>query len=275
MNSYFKQFIIKVAILSTWIVFVFMIATSAINVFSSSNDENNVNKTNANTYVSLDNQILWKTGVALATNIGIRYTQRQDIPANLYTDALNISSLIQDINQTGTWAGLISTNMAVLQEYKNVLKTDFKSVLDSSYDRAQMLNAIIGQLQYRYELANEQMKELIATRINFETEMNAMNEAIKNLKTKINMDFQNANAESTYENINTFVELKNTYEYARVYITFINQFLNDYKALNDYTYRLLDTIWNNKDAIIKNSYVVIPDTWVEFLRDFNLLYWEN
>jgi hypothetical protein len=32
---------------------------------------------------------------------------------------------------------------------------------------------------------------------------------------------------------------------------------------------------NNKDAIIKEAYVVIPDTWVEFLRDFNLLYDES
>jgi hypothetical protein len=32
---------------------------------------------------------------------------------------------------------------------------------------------------------------------------------------------------------------------------------------------------NNKTALIKDAYVVIPDTWVEFLRDFNLLYNES
>jgi hypothetical protein len=31
----------------------------------------------------------------------------------------------------------------------------------------------------------------------------------------------------------------------------------------------------NKDALIKWAYVVIPNSWVEFLRNFDLLYNEG
>jgi hypothetical protein len=42
--------------------------------------------------------------------------------------------------------------MIILNEYLNVLKTDIKSLLNSSNDRALTLNAFIDQLEYRYKM---------------------------------------------------------------------------------------------------------------------------
>ena len=60
--------------------------------------------------------------------------------------------------------------------------------------------------------------------------------------------------------------------YARAYIVFINKFLNWYTVLNNYNKLLLDTLINNKEILVKNSQVVIPDSWSWLLKDLNLIY---
>jgi len=88
-------------------------------------------------------------------------------------------------------------------------------------------------------------------------EANAQTEIIK---TKINSDYQKRDAKASKENINNYLDQKNKYNYARTYVIYINQFLREYALLNDYNKKLLDTLINNKTAIIKEAYVVIPDT---------------
>jgi hypothetical protein len=51
--------------------------------------------------------------------------------------------------------------MITTQEYKNILRSDIKSIIDSSRDRASMLNALIDQLEYRYEKAIIESRKLL------------------------------------------------------------------------------------------------------------------
>jgi hypothetical protein len=67
-------------------------------------------------------------------------------------------------NQNEVKDKIITQNMITLNEYLNVLKTDVKGVLSSSNDRASVLNAFIAQLEYRYKVANTNMKQLEAQR---------------------------------------------------------------------------------------------------------------
>jgi hypothetical protein len=43
--------------------------------------------------------------------------------------------------------------MVSIEEYKNILQTNVKQLIDSSYDKPRILNAFIDQLEYRYTLA--------------------------------------------------------------------------------------------------------------------------
>jgi len=42
--------------------------------------------------------------------------------------------------------------MQAVNEYKNVLKTDVKQLLNASQDKSSILNAFIEQLEYRFTL---------------------------------------------------------------------------------------------------------------------------
>ncbi|MDF1682966.1 MAG: hypothetical protein P1U46_04625 [Patescibacteria group bacterium] len=105
--------------------------------------------------------------------------------------------------------------------------------------------------------------------------MNKANDNIENIKSQMSSDFENDDAISSKENIVSYLEEKNNYFYARSYVVYINQFLAEYTIMNNYNKKILDTLINNKDAIIKNSFVVLPDTGIEMLKELELIYDEK
>lgn len=277
MNRHFVKLIWKISLITFWLVFIIGLGPSLFwAIFANNNDDTkNIFKTNENTFLNTSNPVLWKTWVALTVNVGTRYTQRNDTPVNLYTDAITITDLMQ---KEKIWDSVIIwNNMLIIWEYKNVLKTDFKWTIDTSIDREKTLEAIIAQLHYRHNLAVDQMKLLIQQRTSFDAEMKRKETEINTIKTKIQQDFTVNDIDATNEDIAIYIELQQELVYARTYIVFINQFLNDYAVLNEYTKNLLDVLSINREAIIKDAYVVIPDWGVELLRDFDLLYnkWQN
>jgi hypothetical protein len=104
------------------------------------------------------------------------------------------------------------------------------------------------------------MKVLMNDMSTLEREISNTNSQIEKLKSKINSDFLKNDSTASSENIEKYLELKSKYNYAVVYIVYINQFLTDYNRLNEYNKKLLDVLINNKEAIIKEAFVVIPDT---------------
>ncbi|MDP2090300.1 MAG: hypothetical protein Q8K30_01765 [Candidatus Gracilibacteria bacterium] len=269
MSKQFKKFLIKILLLSTFMVLAFNIGDSIINADTVTNIIKNDNNSN---FKKINNSSLGKTGVAISTNIGIRFKQRQITPATIYKEVFSITEIIG--NQTIANNELVGINMQYISEYKNILKTDVKQLVNNSLDKSKILNAFIEQLEYRYITGLENMKKLVEQKTIFETSMNEANTKIETLKQKIDLDFKNNNSKESLANIDTYLEYKKEYYYARTYIVYINHFLNEYNFLSQYNKQLLDTLINNKDAIIKNSYIVIPDTGSEMLKKFDWMYEE-
>jgi len=89
--------------------------------------------------------------------------------------------------------------------------------------------------------------------------MNDANSQIEVLKGKIGTDFSSNDSEASVQNIEKYLEIKREYDYARIYAVYINQFIVQYDFLNNYNKNLLDVLINNKEALIKDVFVVIPD----------------
>lgn len=265
------KFIFKILALSSLMVIVFNVWNNIINADKNNTTTQNITKNENNSnFKNINNSSLWKTWVAITTNIWIRYKQRVETPATIYKDIFSINEILKDTNTANK--ELIGSNMIIIDEYRNVLKTNVKQLIDSSLDKPRMLNALIDQLEYRYVSSIESIKNLNEQKDIFETSMKDADSKINTLKQKIEQDFKNNDANESLANINTYLELKKQYYYANTYIVYINHFLSEYIYLNEYNKRLLDTLINNKEALIKNTYIVIPDTWSEVLKDFNLLY---
>ncbi|MDD3144927.1 MAG: hypothetical protein PHV23_02335 [Candidatus Gracilibacteria bacterium] len=274
MTRSFKNFLGKVFISTSIVVIIFSIGNDIIYVFNTNSEVPELNAAQENSDVYKNTQInsLGKTGVAITTNVGIKYKQRTEIPATIYSDVFSVNQLLQD-NSAGS-SELIASNMQITEEYQNVLKTDIKGLLANSKNKAEILDAIIEQLEFRYEKSVKQITSLNEQKNIFNNEMLKAEANIETLKIKINTDFKNKDSVASKENIDNYLIEKNTYYHARTYIIYINKFLIDYSYLNDYNKKLLDTLINNKDALVKEAYVVIPDTGTTLLRDFDLLYEE-
>lgn len=272
MSKQLKNFLLKILVLSSFIVLVFNIWDNLIN--ANWTKEVPVNKEeNQSNFKNINNNSVWKTWVAITTNLWIRYTQRKEIPATIYSDIFSVNEIIQ--NQSKANNEIIWSNMTIIEEYRNVLKTNIKELLDSSYDKPRILNALIEQLEFRYVVWNQNISKLNEQKLVFENKMTSVNSQIESLKLKIETDFKDNNSEESLKNIDQYLELKKEYYYARTYIVYINHFLSEYTYLSNYNKILLDTLINNKDALIKNSFVVIPDSGTELLRNFNLIYTEE
>lgn len=273
MSRNFKKFLLRVFTLTTTIVLVFLVWNNLIKADEKVTEVKKVEPTNTNSFENVNSSALGKTWVAITTNVWIKYKQRTEIPATIYKDVFSVNKMVQNWE---LWSDeLISANMIIVEEYKNILKTDIKSILDQSKNRAEILDALIEQFEFRYEKSVKQIISLNEQKAIFEREMNEANSQIEILKVKINTDYKKRDAVASKENITNYLEQKNKYNYARTYIIYINHFLSDYVSLNDYNKKLLDTLINNKDAIVKEAYVVIPNSWAGLLKEFDLLYEES
>ncbi len=274
MSKQVKKFITKVLLLSTSLVLIFNLWNFLINANKTDTHFPNEPVTNYSNFKNVDNNSsIWKTWVAITTNIWIKYKQRKDTPATIYRDIFSVSEVM--INQSSANREMIWNNMIAIEEYRNVLKTDIKQLVNSSYDRSRILNAFIEQLEFRYVVWAQNIKKLNEQKSVFLSTMESSNTKIESLKQKIESDFKSNDSQESLANIDTYLELKKEYYYARTYIVYINHFLNEYTYLSNYNKQLLDTLINNKEAIIKNAYIVLPDTWTDLLRKFDLIYSEE
>lgn len=260
---------LKIAILSGIILGSFHVFT-----FFSNSQENIVVPIDENSdiYQSAYSANLWNVWIALSTRIGIQF---QLWGNNNYTD-----SFYKEIANLGTTteekkkirSSLIAQNMLIMREYLNLSKTDIKSLLNSSSNREATLTGFISQLEMRYKNSALSLSSLEKQKALILTELGKIETEIS--KTKLNMEthFSASNAQDTLNDVDEYFILRAQYTEAFTDIVFINQFIKQHVFLNNYNKGILDTLINNKEAIINQSYVVIPDSGDQYLRPLELIF---
>lgn len=264
------QIVLKVFMLTSVFFVIINYFWYLLNANDTTPSTQNQNKTR---FTSKDIEVLWDVWVAISTNIGTRYKQTSETPVTIYKDVVDIWYILG--NQNIAKDKIITANMVVLNEYFNVLKTDIRSLLSTSSDRELALNAFIAQLEYRYRMWVENSKTLSMQKAELLKAYNSSNTEIDRLKGKISDDFWDFNNTETINNIDSYLKIRQENMNARTYIVFINKFLNYYAVLNEYNKKVLDTLINNKEIIIKNSQVVVPDSGWELLKELKILYSEE
>lgn len=216
-----------------------------------------------------------QVSVAISTNVWIRYKERgvvtnRDEQTTGLDDIKNVIGNNIEMNKS-----IFAQNMFFIQEYLNLLKTDVVALLNASSNRGKTLNDLINQLEVRFKSSQTNITKLNNYKTTLEAIMVDSDNKTNTLKSKISTDFSNFKDLETWANINEYLELKNDYIYARTYLIFVNKILLQYDFLNNYNKNLLDALINNKDALTKKSFVVIPNNGEEFLKKLNLIFEED
>jgi hypothetical protein len=212
---------------------------------------------------------LGDTGVAVSLNIGLSKVDRDGTPVRLYEEVIPLSSILSD--QTKGRDQIIASHMIAGQEYMNVLRTDINKLLDQSSDRQAMLESFIDGLRYRGKKTNEYLTTLAAQRSELQKAADSATARVAVLKGKLSESYSKFDAEGAQSALDEYIAEKNKEVSAKSYIVFLDKFSQTYQSLNAYNRKLLDTLTANREALIKNVTVVLPDSGNEFMKKLDLL----
>lgn len=212
---------------------------------------------------------LGDTAVALSLNVGLSKKEARDTPVRLYEDVMPIASVLADKGEGRK--KIISGNMVAAAEYLNVLRTDVNKLLDQSSDREATLESFLDQLKYRYKSTNSYLATLSAQRAELQRAITESTTQIEAVKAGLTAAYKNLDYDKTEDLLAKYLELKDRETYARTYLVFLDKFTATYSVLNGYNKTLLDTLINNREALIKDVTIVLPDSGTGLMKQLQLI----
>lgn len=166
---------------------------------------------------------------------------------------------------------LIGTNMLAMQSYVNVLKVDIATMLEESNDRASALDEHVEILKSYYTKTAERIAMLREQSAELEKVIGESAVVTEEAKATMETKYKAFEYDGIDMVIDNYVQAKNEESRARVYLTYVERFQRGYTILQTYNKKILDTLINNRNAIIKQVVVVIPDSGTELIKKLNLI----
>ena len=231
---------------------------------SASNDAN---------FSQLNTTYLGNIATAVSLNVWQRVIESTQWGISISNDIISIAEVIASPSE---WEKrLIGNNMISIQSYVNVLRTDIIALLDQATDRTVTLDAHIDILKAYYTRTADRLT-LIGEQIQELTTILTTVAGITNT-SKISMEEHYKAFDYTGVDIviNDYVNAKNRENRARVYLVYLERFQRAYGILQWQNKIVLDTLINNREALIKRSVVVIPDSGADLLRKMGLIQTEE
>lgn len=231
---------------------------------SASNDTN---------FSQLNTTYLGNIATAVSLNVGLKEQETAKSGINLSNDIISIAEVLASPKE---WEKrLIGNNMIAIQSYVNVLKTDIVALLDQATDRTVTLDEHIEILKSYYTktadrllIINDQITEL-------NNLLKSTAETTTAAKTTMEEKYKAFDYSGVDTVINDYVIAKNSENRAKVYLVYLQRFERAYGILQSQNKILLDTLINNREALIKRSTVVIPDSGSDLLKKMGLIQTEE
>lgn len=262
MNKDIIKVLAKITSISILIVVLINITWFILN-------SNNWIANSANMYNFKNNEIELLSGVwvAITTNIGTKFIEKH---SNTYVSSISLEEIMSDPKDAKK--DIINRNMVLIKEYLNILKTNIPKLLDSDSNRKKTIEMFTSELKSKYKMGLYSMKNLITQRDILTASIENSSKKIEEIKLRVSTDFSKFDSIKTWENIDEYLKARKDFYYANIYLIFINKFLEQYDFLTNYNKDLITNIINNQDALIKNSYIVLPSTWPDSLKNLNIIY---
>ena len=188
-------------------------------------------------------------------------------------DTISISEVLA--NPKDGERRLIASNMLSMQSYLNVLKVDIVSLLNETDNRAQTLDEHIDILKSYYIRTSERTTLLAEQSRDLIVILTAASQATEAAKRAMEEKYKAFEYEGVDTVISDYVTAKNEENRARVYLAYIERFQRWYGILQGQNKKILDTIINNREALIQKTIVVIPDSGWDLLKKMNLIITES
>ena len=255
----------RITIISLIILAIFRVATAFIEP-SEITDENKYN------FKSAQSSQLGNVWVAVSTNIWIRFQESQK---NIWSGNSWISLWELSWDALADRDQILSVNILALKDYNNLIKTDIRELLNSSTNKAQTLESFISQLETRFKNGVENGRSLQAQSQKLTADKQAALIQVRIHKDEMVAWLKAHDTQAITTAMDNYLIQTNNYNIAQSNLVFVNYFVRKYLEFSAENKKILDTLINNKQALANGSFIVIPDSWPDLLRDLNLIYSEN
>lgn len=165
--------------------------------------------------------------------------------------------------------------MLAIDQYIELLRTDIISLLDNSGDRGTALDEHIDLLKSAYTQTSERLLLIDEQTRDLSSRIEAAGVTLATTKEKMEEKYQNKDPKDIDKIIEDFSKAKEDESRARAYMVYLERFRSGYIVLQTQNKKLLDTLINNREALIKRATVVIPDTGSDLLKKLNLIQTEE
>ena len=213
--------------------------------------------------------------IATATSLSIGQEKKVSNKAGniLADDTISIAEVLSHPKDGSE--KLIGSNMVALQAYVSLLQTDIVSMLDQSADRTTALDEHIELLKSAYTRTAERLSVIGEQIADLKAIQTTALATTADAKTKMEEKYKSYEYTGVDTVIDDYVRAKNDENKSRVYLAYLERFQKGYGILQGQNKKVLDTLINNREALIKRSFVVIPDSGSDLLKKLNLIQTES
>ncbi|MCH8518276.1 hypothetical protein LAT59_00725 [Candidatus Gracilibacteria bacterium] len=269
--------LLRILLLTIIFVGIFQIGNftiSKINENKKSEEQVQGERSNATLFQSAYSSQFGVIGVALSTRVGMMYEDgMQSTDARHYTGLRTLPTSGQERREARE--RLLRENTLMVREYYNISRTDIIDTLKTSSDRRRTLDNFVNQIELRGSNALRSIESLENQKRLYLNEINRISQAIEIEKNILESEFTSGDTQAVVRSSERYFLLRNEYTELFTDIVFINQYLRQYDFLNEYNAGIVNVLKVNRQAIIDQSYIVIPNRGDEFLRPLELIFDET
>lgn len=209
---------------------------------------------------------LGNSATAISLSIGQKEKERTKIGGtNLSASTISVAELLSHPEDAED--RLISGHMQAITTYANILSTDIAKMLDAADDRQVALDEHISTLKYYGNTTNDRLKILAEQIADLKGSATTALDESTRAKTTLQNSLSSMNPTWVEDAMKKYTEGKNRENQSRIYIVYLEKFVEMYTKLQSKNKKILETITTNRDALIKRSTIVIPSSGTEILRE--------
>ena len=243
--------------------------TSCWNTTSLQDTEKQAKESNDRQFTKKGVPYFADVGVAIGLNAWYKWKKENDVSVNLAGQVIPIQQALEEKSLKNR--KIIASNINEIATYRDILKIDIKEKLDSSPDRQAALKAQLELLNKHYLLAQDNLKGLDISRTEITAALNEITTRVNNARSKVDNAFTKLDPSDIDEYVGEYISAKEDERYAQTYLVLTDRLRERYAKLQSYNSLLIQTLANNREALIAGVSVVMPTQGSDFMDDLGLI----
>ncbi len=212
---------------------------------------------------------IWNTATALSLAVW----QKESLWNNGWIQLSNSIITISEVLATpNNWQKkLIGWHMQTIQSYVNLLESDIPWILDRATDRTHALDDHIALLRSYGIKVNDMLVILDEQISDLKAIISKNSEDTLRAKNTLQSSLSSLDYNWVDGAIDNYTLAKNSDVHARIYLIYLERFRESYLKLQAKNKKILTTLTENRDPLIKRSVIVIPSAWSDILKELGVI----